>query len=113
MPQYRNAFRGSVQSTNLVFPGQFHDQGGGNKKAGLVPLKNAPVMRWIALDVAQTRNTLPDLKNPVTGQVIFGLKHTPAGRWHHAQKPIGFARNIPYFSIPGMGQKGVSPPFPI
>ena len=60
MPQYRNAFRGSVQSTNLVFPGQFHDQGGGNKKAGLVPLKNAPVMRWIALDVAQTRNTLPD-----------------------------------------------------
>lgn len=109
MPQYRNAFRGSVQTTNLVFPGQFHDQGGGNKKAGLVPLKNAPAMRWIALDVAQTRNTLPNLTN--NGQVVFGLKHTPAGRYHRAQRPIGFARNIPYFSIPGQGTKGVSPPF--
>jgi len=112
MVQYRNAFRGSVQSTNLVSPGLFSDQGGGNKKAGLVPLKNAPVMRWVALDVSQTRNTLPNMTG-TNGQVIFGLKQTPAGRWHHAQRPIGFARNIPYFSIPGTGLKGVSPPFPI
>ena len=109
MPQYRNAFRGSVQSTNLVFPGQFHDQGGGNKKAGLVPLKNAPVMRWIALDVAQTRNTLPNMTG-TNGQVIFGLKHTVHP--HRALKPIWSTLTPnPYFNIPGMGQKGSTPPF--
>ena len=111
MPQYRNAFRGSVQSTNLVSPGQFQDyRGGGNKKAGLVPLKTAPAMRWIALDVAQTRNTLPDLKNPATGQVIFGLQHTVHP--HRALKPIWSTLTPnPYFNIPGMGQKGGTPPF--
>ena len=103
MPQYRNAFRGSVQSTNLVFPGQFHDQGGGNKKAGLVPLKNAPVMRWIALDVAQTRNTLPDLTN-ANGQVIFGLQHTVTP--HKALKPISSTLTPnPYWTIPGTNTK--------
>ena len=110
MPQYRNAFRGSVQSTNLVFPGQFNNQGGGNKKAGLVPTKNVPVTRWISLAVAQTRNTLPDFKNPATGQVVFGLKHTVHP--HRALKPIWSTLTPnPYFNIPGMGQKGGTPPF--
>lgn len=103
MPQYRNAFRGSVQSTNLVFPGQFNNQGGGNKKAGLVPLKNAPAMRWIALDVAQTRNTLPNLTN-AKGQVIFGLKHTVTP--HKALKPISSTLTPnPYWTIPGTNTK--------
>lgn len=100
MPQYRNAFRGSVQSTNLVSPGQFQDyRGGGNKKAGLVPLKTAPAMRWIALDVAQTRNTLPNLTN-AKGQVIFGLQKTLNP--HKALKPISSTLTPnPYWTIPG------------
>ncbi len=100
MPQYRNAFRGSVQSTNLVFPGQFNNQGGGNKKAGLVPTKNVPVTRWISLAVAQTRNTLPNTTNPKTGQVVFGLKHTVHP--HRALKPIWSTLSPnPYWTIPG------------
>jgi hypothetical protein len=103
MPQYRNAFRGSVQSTNLVFPGQFEKQGGGPKKAGLVPLKTAPVMRWIALDVAQTRNTLPDLTN-AKGQVIFGLQRTIHP--HKALKPVWSTLTPnPYWTIPGTNTK--------
>jgi len=48
------------------------NQGGGDAKAGLVPTKNVPYTRWIALATAQTRNTLPNFGNPV----VFGLKHT-------------------------------------
>jgi len=85
------------------------NQGGGPKKAGLVPLKNAPAMRWIALDVAQTRNTLPNLTN-ANGQVIFGLRHTVHP--HRALKPIWSTLTPnPYFNIPGTGLKGSSPPF--
>jgi len=62
------------------------NQGGGPKKAGLVPTKNVPVTRWISLRVAQTRNTLPNVTNPTTGQVVFGLKHTVHP--HKALKPI-------------------------
>jgi hypothetical protein len=104
MPQYRNAFRGSVQSTNLVSPGQFQDyRGGGNKKAGLVPLKTAPAMRWIALDVAQTRNTLPNLTN-AKGQVIFGLQRTIHP--HKALKPVWSTLTPnPYWTIPGTNTK--------
>jgi len=48
------------------------NQGGGDKKAGLIPTKNVDHWRWIAMAGAQTRNTLPNMGNPV----IFGLKHT-------------------------------------
>ena len=73
--------------------------GGGNKKAGLVPLKTAPAMRWIALDVAQTRNTLPNLTN-AKGQVIFGLQKTLNP--HKALKPISSTLTPnPYWTIPG------------
>ena len=65
---------GSNAETNI-------NQGGGDKKAGLVPMKNAPVMRWTALSVAQTRNTLYTFNN------IFGLRHT---RNPH----VRFSRNI-------------------
>jgi len=58
------------------------NQGGGDKKAGLVPMKNAPVMRWTALNVAQTRNTL------YTFNGIFGLRHTRNPRVRFS-RPIG------------------------
>jgi len=47
-------------------------QGGGDKKAGLIPTKNVSYHQWIASRVAQTRNTLPDMGSPV----VFGLIHT-------------------------------------
>lgn len=65
---------GSNAGTNI-------DQGGGDKKAGLVPMKNAPVMRWTALNVAQTRNTL------YTFNGIFGLRYTRVP--HKALKNVG------------------------
>ena len=74
MPQYRNAFRGSVQSTNLVFPEQFNNQGGGNKKAGL-PVGNRPY-GFYYLKVAGSRNTLFNATNFLTGQVVRGLRFT-------------------------------------
>lgn len=76
------------------------NQGGGNKKAGLVPTKNVPVTRWISLKVAQTRNTLPNVTNPTTGQVVFGLKHTVHP--HKALRPIWSTKTpVPYWHIPG------------
>ena len=36
------------------------NQGGGDKKAGLIPTKNVNHWRWIAMAGAQTRNTLPN-----------------------------------------------------
>ncbi len=65
-------------------------------------MKNAPVMRWIALDVAQTRNTLPNLTN--NGQVVFGLKHTVHP--HRALKPVWSTLSPnPYWTIPGTNIK--------
>lgn len=100
MPQYRNAFRGSVQSTNLVFPGQFNDQGGGNKKAGLPDGRNRPYGFPIALKVAGSRNTLYDTTNSTTGQVVRGLRFTLHP--HRALKPIwSTVTPNPYFIVPG------------
>ena len=100
MPQYRNAFRGSVQSTNLVFPEQFNDQGGGNKKAGLPGMTNRPYGFPIALKVAGTRNTLYDTTNATTGQVVRGLRFT--FHPHRALKPIWSTKTPnPYWIIPG------------
>tara|TARA_B100001175_G_C19364502_1_gene568702 strand:+ start:10 stop:309 length:300 start_codon:yes stop_codon:yes gene_type:complete len=73
------------------------NQGGGDKKAGLVPLKNAPVMRWTALNVAQTRNTL------YTFNGIFGLRHTRNPRVRFS-RPIGSAHQpLPYWSMQSIG----------
>ena len=88
MPQYRNAFRGSVQTTNLVFPEQFNNQGGGNKKAGLPDGRNRPYGFPIALKVA------------TTGQVVRGLRFT--FHPHRALKPIWSTMTPnPYFIVPG------------
>ena len=104
------SFRGSVQSRNITFPGQFHDQGGGNKKAGLPGTTNRDYHFPISLRVAGTRNTLYDVTNPTTGQVIRGLRFT--FHPHRAQRPIWSTKTpLPYFNIPGMGSKGGSPPF--
>lgn len=59
-------------------------QGGGDKKAGLVPTKNVPYGRWISLAVAQTRNTLMNTTNPV----VFGLKHN-ATPYTQQSRPVG------------------------
>ena len=107
MPQFRSPFRGSVQSNDLVFPGQFNNQGGGNKKAGLPGSTGRDYHFPISLKVAGTRNTLQDVTGS-NGQVIRGLRFT--FHPHRAQRPIG-SRVVPYFSIPGQGQKGGSPPF--
>ena len=63
-------------------------QGGGDKKAGLVPTKNVPYSRWISLAVAQTRNTLVDKG------VVFGLKHTVNPNVHQS-RPVG---STPHFN---------------
>jgi hypothetical protein len=104
------AFRGSVQSRHITFPDQFHNQGGGNKKAGLPGSVARDYHFPIALRVAGTRNTLYDVTNPTTGQVVRGLRFT--FHPHRAQRPI-WSTKMPnsYFSIPGQGQKGSSPPF--
>ncbi len=101
------SFRGSVQSRNITFPGQFNNQGGGNKKAGLPGSTGRDYHFPISLKVAGTRNTLQDVTGS-NGQVIRGLRFT--FHPHRAQRPIG-SRVVPYFSIPGQGQKGGSPPF--
>jgi hypothetical protein len=59
-------------------------QGGGDKKAGLVPTKNVPYGRWISLAVAQTRNTQMNTTNPV----VFGLKHT-VNPYTQQSRPVG------------------------
>jgi hypothetical protein len=104
MPNYRNAFKGSVQSTNLVFPGQFNNQCGGPKKAGLPGTVNRPYGFPIALKVAGTRNTLYDVTTS-SGKIIRGLRFT--FHPHKAQRPIWSTKTPnPYFSIPGRGTKG-------
>ena len=60
-----NGYRlGSTAITN-------QNQGGGDAKAGLVPMTNVPYTRPIALRVAQTRNTLPNLGNPLVAGLIY------------------------------------------
>ena len=73
------------------------NQGGGDKKAGLVPMKNAPAMRWTALSVAQTRNTL------YTFNGVFGLRHTRNPRVRFS-RPIGSTlSHVPYWDMSSIG----------
>ena len=102
-------FRSSVQSTGITYPGQFNNQGGGNKKAGLPGTTGRDYHFPIALKVSGSRNTLYDVTG-TNGQVIRGLQFTFFP--HRAQRPIWSTRQPnSYFAIPGMGTKGGSPPF--
>jgi len=81
---------GSNAATNV-------NQGGGPNKAGLVPMKNITYLRPIALKTAQTRNTLPNMGNPV----IFGLQHTVNPNVS-ASRPVGTKGSVPYWNFLGL-----------
>ncbi len=73
------------------------NQGGGDKKAGLVPLKNAPVMRWTALNVAQSRNTLYNFNG------IFGLRHTRNPNVRFSRPISSTLTPLPYYNMQSIG----------
>ena len=76
------------------------NQGGGPKKAGLPGTTNKPYTFHIAMKVHPTRNTLYDVKDPNTGNVVFGLRHTIHP--HRALKPVWSTLSPnPYWTIPG------------
>jgi hypothetical protein len=76
------------------------NQGGGPKKAGLPGTTNRPYTFHIALKVHPTRNTLYNVTDPNTGNVVFGLRHTVHP--HKALKPV-WSTLTPntYWTIPG------------
>jgi hypothetical protein len=103
MANGRNPFRSNVHASNITFPGQFENQGGGNKKAGLPGTTNRPYSFPIALKVHPTRNTLFDYGDPI----VFGLRHT-RNKCVSISKPISSTVRNTYFSIPGRGTRGIS-----
>ncbi len=89
-------FRGSVQSTGITFVGQFDNQGGGPKKAGLPDSRNKGYLFPIAKKVHPTRDTLANYGNPI----VYGLTWTNPAKRHKALRPIWSTLSpVPYWNM--------------
>ena len=96
MGHSRQMFRGSVQSRGITFVGQFDNQGGGPKKAGLPDSRNKGYLFPIAKKVHPTRDTLANYGNPI----VYGLRWTPPGKYHKALRPISSTLTpVPYWTM--------------